>query len=314
MKKLLKVLGVILAIVIVVVIGFLSYINFKEPAAFSVPTVELKVEVTPERVANGQKMASMLCIQCHSNENNQLTGKLMKDVPKEFGDIYSKNITQHPEKGIGNWTDGQLYVMLRTGIKPNGKTGLFMPKFPLMADEDVKDIIAWLRSDAYALKPTEEEAQESQPSLLGKFLRDFVFKPTPIPTQEISRPDTTNLVAVGEYVVNKKIACYACHSKDFKTINELDPTKSEGYCGGGNPMLNLEGQVVLSSNITFDESGIGTYSEDDFIQAVKYGKKKNGEQVRYPMIPHTQLSDTEVKGIYAYLKTIPKLKQPVQTK
>ncbi len=297
-----------LGVLLFIVVSFLAYVNFKNPAVYEVPIKELRVEVTPERVANGQKIASMLCIQCHSNDNNQLTGKLMKDVPKEFGDICSKNITQHPELGIGKWNDGQLYVMLRTGIKPNGQTGLFMPKFPLMADEDIKDIIAWLRSDATCLKPIEEEAPASQPSLLGKFLRDFVFKPTPMPTQEITRPDSSNLVAVGEYVVNRKIACYACHSKDFKTINELDPSKSEGYCGGGNPMLNLQGEVVVSSNITFDKNGIGEYTEEEFIQAVKYGKKKNGEQVRYPMIPHTQLSDNEVKGVFAYLKTIPQLK------
>lgn len=308
MKKLLKIVGVTIGLLLLTLVSILAYINFKSPSVYEVPTKEILVEVSPERVANGQKIASMLCIQCHSNDNNQLTGKLMKDVPKEFGDICSKNITQHPEQGIGKWTDGQLYVMLRTGIKPNGQTGLFMPKFPLMADEDIKDIIAWLRSDASCLKPVEEEAPASQPSLLGKFLRDFVFKPTPMPTQEISRPDSSNLVAVGEYVVNRKIACYACHSKDFKTINELEPTKSEGYCGGGNPMLNLQGEVVVSSNITFDKNGIGGYTEEEFIQAVKYGKKKNGEQVRYPMIPHTQLSDNEVKGVFAYLKTIPQLK------
>lgn len=310
MKTTLKVLGALLALVILFVAGFLAYVNFKSPKSYTVPVSNLTVEVTPERVANGQRMASMLCIQCHANDQNQLTGKLMKDVPAEFGQVYSKNITAHPDFGIGKWTDGEIYTMLRTGIKPDGTTGLFMPKFPLMADEDVKDIIAWLRSEDYSLAPVADEAPATQASLLGKFLRDFVFKPTPMPSAPIARPDTNNLVALGEYVVNKQIACFACHSKDFKTMNELEPTKSEGYCGGGNPMLNMQGEVVYSTNITFDETGIANYTEDEFVQAVKYGKKKNGEMVRYPMVPHTQLTDTEVKGIYAYLKTIPKLKTP----
>lgn len=308
MKTTLKILGSIVALIILFVAGFLTYVNFKSPKSYSVPISDLTVEITPERVANGQRMASMLCIQCHANDQNQLTGKLMKDVPAEFGQVYSKNITTHPDLGIGKWTDGEIYVMLRTGIKPDGTTGLFMPKFPLMADEDVKDIIAWLRSEDYSLAPVADEAPATQASLLGKFLRDFVFKPTPMPSAPIYRPDTNNLVALGEYVVNKQIACFACHSKDFKTMNELEPTKSEGYCGGGNPMLNMKGEVVYSTNITFDETGIANYTEDEFSQAVKYGKKKNGEMLRYPMVPHTQLTDTEVKAIYAYLKTIPKLK------
>lgn len=293
---------------ILLIVAFATYINFKSFPVYEVPAVSMKVDVTPERVANGQRIASMLCIQCHSNDQNRLAGKWMKDVPAEFGTICSKNITQDPELGIGEWTDGQLYVMLRTGIKPDGTCGMFMPKFPLMAEEDVKDIIAWLRSDSYAVQPTEEEAAPSQPSLLSKMLMNFVFKPTPIPATPVALPDTNNLVALGEYVVNRQIACYACHSKDFKTVNELEPTKSEGFCGGGNPMLNMQGETVISSNITFDESGIGTYTEAEFIQAVKYGRKKDGSLVRYPMIPHTQLTDTEVRGIYAYLKTIPKLK------
>lgn len=312
MKRMLKIVALVLGALVLAVVSFATYVNFKSAPVYEVPVKELRVELTPERIANGQRMASMLCIQCHANEKNQLTGKHMKDVPAEFGTVYSRNITQHPEAGIGKWTDGQIYVMLRTGIKPNGQTGLFMPKFPLMADEDIKDIIAWLRSGAYGVQPVEEEAPQTQPSLLSKVLMNYVFKPTPMPEGNVDRPDTNNLVALGEYVVNRQIACYACHSKDFKTINELEPVKSEGYCGGGNPMLNLQGETVVSSNITFHENGIGKYSEAEFIQAVKLGRKKDGSQVRYPMVPHAQLTDNEVKAVYAYLKTIPQL--PGQTK
>lgn len=312
MKRILKISALVLGVLVLAVVGFAAYINFKAAPVYEVPVKDLTVELTPERIANGQRMASMLCIQCHANEQNQLTGKHMKDVPAEFGTVYSKNITQHPESGIGKWTDGQLYVMLRTGIKPNGQTGLFMPKFPLMADEDIKDIIAWLRSETYCVKPVADEAPSTVPSLLSKVLMNYVFKPTPMPEGLVARPDTNNLVALGEYVVNRQIACYACHSKDFKTINELEPTQSEGYCGGGNPMLNLSGETVVSSNITFHESGIGSYSEEEFIQVVKHGRKKNGEQVRYPMVPHSQLTDNEVRAVYAYLKTIPQLPTPVK--
>lgn len=311
MKKTIIVIAILLGVVLLFVLSFVAYINFKSPAVNEVPKLNLKVELTPERIANGKRMAAMLCIQCHSAEDaNILMGKQLKDAPAEFGKIFSKNITHDVENGIGGWSDGELFVMIRTGLKPNGTTGLFMPKFPLMADEDVKDIIAWLRSDSPGLAANKQEAPPSEPSLLSKFLREFVFLPLPLPQAEISRPDTNNLVALGDYVVNKQIACYACHSSDFKTINELEPTKSGGYCAGGNPMLNLKGETVVSSNLTFDESGLANYTEEEFIQAVKFGKKRNGEMVKYPMIPHTQLTDREVKGIYAYLKTIPKLKKP----
>ena len=314
MKKFLKFTGIILGMIVLIVLCFASYIYIDGIPKYPVKQVELKVEVTPQRVANGDRIASMLCVQCHSNEKGILTGKLLKDIPKEFGEIYSKNLTHDPEIGIGNWTDGQLMTLLRTGVKPDGQyLPLYMPKFPLVADEDLKDIIAWLRSDMPCVQDCKEEAPASKPSFFVKFLSHVAWKPLPFPLKEIVRPDTADLVALGKYIVNGQIACFACHSKDFKTINFLEPEKSEGYCGGGNPLLNLEGQVIPSRNITFDEeTGIGKYTEEDFINAVKYGKRKNGDMLRYPMIPHVRLTDTEVKGIYAYLKTIPKLKTPVK--
>lgn len=314
MKRFLKIAGIILGIILLVVLSFASYIQFSDIPDGEKKAVEMKVELSPERIANGQRIANMLCVQCHSDEQGKLTGKLLKDLPKEFGEIYSMNITQDKEKGIGTWTDGELYYFLRTGVRKDGKfSPPYMPKFLTMADDDLKDIIAWLRSDAYGVQATSEEAPASKPSFLTKLLCRVAFPPSafPYPKAEIKKPDTTSLVKLGEYVLNGLTGCYACHSKDFKTNNDLEPAKSAGYCGGGNPMLNLQGEVVVSSNITFDETGIGNYSEDDFIQAVKYGKKKSGEMVRYPMFPHTGLTDQEVKAIYAYLKTIPQINNKV---
>ena len=75
-----------------------------------------------------------------------LTGRRMDEAP-QFGAIYSKNITAHPEFGIGSWTDGQLAYLLRTGIKPDGSFLPIMARLPHMSDEDVASIIAFLRSD-----------------------------------------------------------------------------------------------------------------------------------------------------------------------
>jgi cytochrome c2 len=312
MKRLLKILGIIVGLVVLVVAASASYIHFSGIPSYEPGNITMKVEVTPERVAKGQKIASMLCVECHADESGKLTGHLLQDVPKEFGKIYSKNITHDPEVGIGSWTDGELYYLLRTGIKRDGQyIPPYMVKFPLAADEDIKSIIAFLRSDNYAVQPAKEEAPMSEPSFLTKFLCRVAFKPLPLPAKEVPLPDTNDAVAHGKYLATAVYGCFACHSKDFKTMNELEPEKSEGYFGGGNPLLNMEGKVVYSANITFDPSGIAQYSEDDFVQAVKNGRKKDGSMTRYPMKPHTQLTDTEVKAIYAYLKTVPKISNAV---
>lgn len=314
MKRILKIVGIIVGVFLLLVVGFVGYVQMKGIPTYDPPqAIELKVDVTPQRVANGQRIATLLCMQCHANDDEKLTGKLMKDVPKEFGVIYSKNITHDPQVGIGNWTDGQLLYFLRTGLRADGTYAPpYMPKYPLTADEDLKDIIAWLRSDSFGLEASKEEAPPAEPSLLTKILCHTVFGPMPFPKEPIERPDTTDLIKYGEYVADRLIGCFGCHSRDFKTNNDLTPALSEGYYGGGNPLLNLEGATIPSSNITFDETGIAKYSETDFVNVVILGKRLDGTAVRYPMVPHYMLTENETRAVYAFLKTVPKIKNEVK--
>jgi mono/diheme cytochrome c family protein len=306
--------------VLFLVLGLISFIglivliiNFRGVPSYEVAIPEnlkaFKVEVTPERVARGEKISSMLCSGCHANDDNKLVGKLMLDLPKEFGKAYSLNITQDKEEGIGNWTDGELIYFIKTGIKKNGKYSPIMPKLPRMADEDINSIIAYLHSDKLPVQATKGKQPDQEPSLLLKVLTNTVMKPLPYTNTPIKVPDSTNMLVFGKYVANDMIACYACHSKNFSKQDPLNPENSLGFYGGGNAMPDLDGKIIPSSNLTFDEAtGIAKkYNEAQFIEAVKLCKKYDGSVLRYPMIPHLSLTDYEVKAIYAYLKTIPKI-------
>lgn len=317
MKRIFKI-TLITIISMVGIVGIaLLYFNFKGVPYYEVNIPEniktLQVEVTPQRVARGEKIATVLCNGCHANQDNRLVGKEIIDLPIEFGRAYSLNITQDKEDGIGNWTDGEIMYFLKTGIKRNGKFSPIMPKLPRMADEDVKSVIAYLRSDRYPVQATKGKQPEQNPTLLLKVLTNTVMKPIELKNEPIFVPDSTNIVAFGKYVANDMIACYACHSKDFSKQDALNPEKSLGFYGGGNPMPNLDGKIIPTANITFDEeTGIGKkYTEAQFIDAVKLCKSADGGVLRYPMQPHLTLSDYEVKAIYAYLKTIPKIKNKV---
>ena len=126
-------------------------------------------------------------------------------------------------------------------------------------------------------------------------------------------PDTNDILATGRYYAVGAYDCYNCHSADFKTNNILEPEKSVGFFGGGNPMLNLEGETIHSANITPDPThGIGNWTEEQFVQAVKYGINPDGTKLRYPMLAHTVLPDEEIRAIYAYLKTVPPLPNEVK--
>ncbi|MBL8953253.1 MAG: c-type cytochrome [Myxococcaceae bacterium] len=308
MKKLLKILGGVLGLVVLAVGGFLLKVQLGGIPHYTPERVTLTVESTPERVARGRNLSNALCAGCHMNvATGRLTGADMKaDDP--FGKVWSYNITRHPTAGIGSWSDAELAVLLRTGIARDGRyTPPWMAKLPHLSDEDLASVIAYLRSDDPVLEPSDVANVPSEPSFLSKFLCNVAFKPLPYPTKPIPQPDHSDPVAWGRYLT-WNLDCYTCHSADFAKIDAMNPPASAGFMGGGNL---VEG--VVSPNLTPDpETGIGKWSEADFVRALRQGVRPDDTGIRYPMNAYSMLSVDEAKAIFAYLKTVPTLKNAVQ--
>ena len=316
MKKLLKILGILILILILIVLGFYLFINSKGIPSY--PTAELEYTATTDSMGleRGRILVSTLCAGCHmNNETRKLTGKRMHDAPAEFGIVNSPNITQDKEYGIGSWTDAEILYLLRTGIKRDGKYAPpYMAKLPKMADKDIASIIAFLRSDnpMVAADPTPDKPCE--PSFLTKMLCNMAFKPFPMPEAEIPMPDTSNALELGKYTAFN-LECFSCHSENFKTNDYLNPENSKGFMGGGNPMPNLEGNVLLTANLTpHKETGIGNWSREQFVNAVKYGTMVDEDPLQYPMMPYNLMSDKEISAIYDYLMSIPAIENKVERK
>ncbi|WP_420577829.1 c-type cytochrome [Ekhidna sp.] len=314
MKRTLKILGYGLGTLISILIILLIVINAQDLPSYEVKTVEFQRSNSPEAIERGRKLTAMLCANCHMDRSTgKLTGQKMKDAPAEFGEIFSPNITQDKTYGIGDWTDGEIVYLLRTGIKRDGKYAPpYMAKLPLMADKDIDAIISFLRSDHRMVAAESKPDIPTKPSLLTKLLCKIAFKPFPMPEETIPMPDTTNSLELGKYLAHN-LECFSCHSADFKSNNYLDPTQSAGYFGGGNEPLDMKGRVRPTANLTPDnETGIGNWTKGQFIKAVKFGLKEDEPALSYPMLPYTQLIDYEVGAIYDYLMTIPAIPNEVQ--
>lgn len=314
MKKVLKIVGAILGVLLLAAGGFALFVALDWPVKKPVYAADLKVTPTPARLARGKQLTSIRCAGCHYDQKTDaLTGVRMVDAPKEFGTIYSHNITQHPTKGLGRYSDRELFYLLRTGVRRDGVfSGPFMQS-PHLADEDLYSIIAFLRSDDPWVRARDVDDRSWEPTFVAKLLMHVAFKPLPIPTQKIPVPELSDQVEYGRYVVQGMADCFACHSRDFKTMNVLEPEKSEGYLGGGNPTLDAEGNPVYSANITMDaETGIGRWSEAEFVRAVRAGVRPDGRALRYPMVAFPELTEEEAKAAFAYLKTVPVIRNPVE--
>lgn len=311
MTRILKYAGLVVLLIVALIVLAGIVINAKGIPTYENKAPDLVVEVDSAGVAEGARMASMLCSQCHGSADGRLGGNHMVDA-SEFGEIHAPNITQHPQYGITGYSDGELAYLLRTGIKKDGSYAPpYMVKFPLLSDDDLHNVIAFLRSDHPMVQPSDRQEPASKPNLLTKVLCNVIMKPLPYPEGPVYAPDASDKVAWGRYLSTAKFDCYSCHSEDFKTLNPMEPHKTPGFFGGGNPIPDLEGNIILSANLTSEnETGLGQWTEEQFIRTVKLGIRPDGSQIRYPMLPYTLLSDEEISAIWAYLKTIPPINNP----
>lgn len=314
MRTLLKFLGFALLAVVLLIAGGALFIHLAGIPTYTPQKVEFPVDVTPERIARGQRTVTTLCAGCHMNpETGVLTGKRMADAPPQFGEVYSRNITQDPEFGIGQWTDGELAYLLRTGVTRDGRyTPPWMVKLPHMSDEDLGDVIAFLRSDDPLVRPAKVPDRDPKPSFFAKFLTRVAFLPLPYPKGPIAAPPASDKVAYGRYLVTGKLDCYACHSKDFATVDVMEPERTPGYLGGGNNMRNEQGQTVYTANISPDlETGIGKWTEEQFHRTMRTGLRPDGRVLRYPMLAMPELTDEEMAAVWAYIRSVPAVKNAV---
>jgi mono/diheme cytochrome c family protein len=114
-------------------------------------------------------------------------------------------------------------------------------------------------------------------------------------------PPSADVLARGEYLT-KAADCTACHTV---------PGSGKAFAGG--VPFKLPFGTIYSSNITPDvATGIGSWSDDDFVRAVREGVRKDGKHL-YPAFPYTsytQLSRSDVLAIKAYLFSLPKISEP----
>lgn len=315
MKKAMRIAGIVVGAIVLLLAVVAVYFNSKGVPTYEVQSPEVAIPADSAHLARGEYLVNLSCVFCHKGEGNTMNGRFFEE--NDFGRIYVPNITSHPEAGLGQYSNGELMYLLRTGVKRNGEIALpMMPRLNHLSDEDLRSIIAYLRSNPRIMEPSDKVQPRSELGLLGKVLMNMAVKPMPYPEQEIEAPPRTDEVAYGRYVATAAIHCYHCHSASFATVDDLVPENSEGFMGGGNMVHNLykEGEWVPSANLTFHpEHGIGGWAEEEFIQAVRFGQGKDGAGLSTAMPKFTSMSEEDIRSIWAWLRTVPVIEKEVLT-
>jgi hypothetical protein len=146
------------------------------------------------------------------------------------------------------------------------------------------------------------------------FPMNFILNTIPADASPLERPAKTDLVNYGAYIVTIA-ACIECHTQ----VNKGQIIPELAYSGGR--AFQMENGIVRSANITPDaETGLGAWTEDVFVARFKaYTDSVNisklaANQVNtiMPWSMYAGMDTTDLRAIYAYLKTIKPLKNKVE--
>lgn len=114
--------------------------------------------------------------------------------------------------------------------------------------------------------------------------------------------DNQALLERGEYLMNGPVACGNCH-----TPRNPDMSFQEGMDFAGGFKIVEPVFEVYAANITPDpETGIGTWTDEEIIVAIREGKTPDGRIIFPPMaVPtYNNMSDEDAQAIVAYLRTV----------
>jgi len=201
------------------------------------------------------------------------------------------NITPDPESGIGKWTDDQIALAIREGRRPDGKLlGPAMPSrfYRYLADEDVKAIVAYLRSvpPVHNSITAESHYDTPLPASWGP------------PVGHIDMPPKEDQIAYGKYLAGPAARCMDCHTEPPR------PGESARLGAGGKEFHGPWG-ISVSANLT--PSGLGDWSDAEIEQAIRTGVAPDGHKLFPPMpfAAYQNIAGDDMAALIVYLRSLP---------
>lgn len=264
-------------------------------------------------VARGESIVrnAAVCGHCHGADERNADSALSGG--REFhdwrvGTARASNLTPDNDTGLGTWSDAEIVRALRNGVSKDGR--LLAPVMPYewlhgMSDEDALAVARYLQS----VPPVRNEVKQDFNFIfkIGKvlFLR-------PKPAMSVTAPPRGATAEYGRYFSQHVALCADCHTPRGGIRSA--PDQSKLFAGMAKPP---KGFPANPSNLTPDDAtGIGQWSEEDFVRTIRTGKTPDGRTL-HPFMPwreNARLSDDELRSIYRYLRTVKPIRNEVPRK
>jgi mono/diheme cytochrome c family protein len=289
MKKILKIAGGILGLIIVGILGVIILGRSRLYKSFDVQIPAISIPTDEAARARGEHIASAIahCGYCHGPD---LAGTIFANNPGTEGVIVAPNLTPG-EGGIGSdYSTEDWVAAIRHGINLEGRSVMVMPSlfFNHLNEEDLGSLIAYLQS----LEPVDNLLPETKPGPMvyaligaGPFLEglsahqidhDAPF-PDPIPAGAT--------IEYGAYVIEIS-QCRACHGETLAG-GQVSPSSPFG------PNLTPGGEL-------------GGWTLEDFTNVLRTGVHPSGRAIDtyMPWEFFRTMSDLEIEAIWSYLESL----------
>ncbi len=237
------------------------------------------------------------CGNCHMQRGEQgqplldkgLSGGMLFDEPQFKA--RAANITPDAKTGIGRWSDAQLALAIREGVRPD-KTRIGAPMpiafFRHLSDADLAAIVAYLRAQPAVENLVPKSTYRTPPTSHGPSVRNVVA------------PAASNQTQYGEYLANIG-HCMECHT----------PVDEQGVIqrsrlGTGGRVFNGPWGASMSRNLTPHASGLKDWSNAEIGQAVRAGVGRDGRPLMPPMgfAYYRTINDADMDALIAYLRSL----------
>jgi mono/diheme cytochrome c family protein len=296
MKKVFKwfgiVLGSLVGLILIAVLTLFLMGSARLNKTYDIPPSNLTIPTDAASIARGQHIAETLCEGCHGAD---LSGINDWFAAGPLGTVDSANLTSG-EGGVGQTFSEEDFVRaIRHGVDPKGKP-TFMPAVvstAYMSDEDLAAVIAYVKS----VPPVDHITNGKHFTPLAKIMlaAGMIGK---LPAEEVSHAAHVTAPAAGvtadygAYLVNTH-DCHVCHGQNMNGGKFPDPTIK-----------------IITPNLT-QGGELGTWTEADFVNTLKTGVTPHGHQLsdNMPWKEFRYMTDDELKAIWMYLQSLPKLSQ-----
>jgi len=239
-----------------------------------------------ERVRGAHLYQVLGCVECHGAG---ATGKVFIDAGP-VARVIAPNLT--PAALGGRYDADALAAAIRHGVGPDGRGLRVMPSgdFMNLSDEDTAALVSYLQQ----LPDSSESAGTTEIRPLGRVL--YLFgKLHLVPAADIDHTPRRRVAPpkgpTADYGAYLSQVCTGCHGADF----------------AGQRVPGTPPELPEATNLTPHETGLGGWSEADFVRAIREGRRPDGSEL-HPFMPwrtYGVMTDDELRAIWLHLSRVP---------